>query len=71
MDCTQILILDLGLQALWLLKDQHLDTSASPHRLDLYVEANRGSLYPCPACVKACPAHDFSDKTWRPRVRQL
>lgn len=65
MDGTQILTLGLGLQAPWTLKDQHLDMSVSPHRLDLYVEAERGSLYPCPECGKACPAHDFADKTWR------
>jgi len=65
MDGTQILTLGLGLEAPWILKDQHLDTSVSPHRLDLYVEAERGSLYPCPDCGKACPAHDFADKTWR------
>ncbi|MFO8044397.1 MAG: ISL3 family transposase [Halomonas sp.] len=65
MDGTQILTLGLGLEAPWILKDQHLDTSVSPHRLDLYVEAERGSLYPCPECGEACPAHDFADKTWR------
>jgi len=65
MDGTQILTLGLGLEAPWILKNQHLDTSLSPHRLDLYVEAERGSLYPCPECGKACPAHDFADKTWR------
>jgi len=65
MDGTQILTLGLGLEAPWFLKDQHLDTSVSPHRLDLYVEAERGSLYPCSECGKACPAHDFADKTWR------
>jgi len=65
MDGTQILTLGLGLEAPWILKDQHLDTAMSPHRLDLYVEAERGSLYPCPECGKACPAHDFADKTWR------
>ncbi|WP_280565245.1 ISL3 family transposase [Chromohalobacter sp. 48-RD10] len=65
MDGTQILTLGLGLEAPWVLKDQHLDTAVSPHRLDLYVEAERGSLYPCPDCGKACPAHDFADKTWR------
>lgn len=65
MDGTQILTLGLGLQAPWILKDQHLDTSVSPHRLELFVEAERGSLYPCPDCGKACPAHDFADKTWR------
>ncbi|NOG31681.1 ISL3 family transposase [Halomonas sp. TBZ9] len=65
MDGTQILTLGLGLEAPWILKDQHLDTAVSPHRLELYVEAERGSLYPCPECGKACQAHDFADKTWR------
>ena len=65
MDGTQILTLGLGLQAPWILKDQHLDTNVSPHRLELFVEAERGSLYPCPECGNACPAHDFADKTWR------
>ncbi|WP_024952753.1 ISL3 family transposase [Cobetia crustatorum] len=65
MDGTQVLTLGLGLQAPWKLKDQHLDTTSSPHRLELYVEADRGSLYACPECGKACPAHDFADKSWR------
>jgi transposase len=65
MDGTQILTLGLGLEAPWVLKDQHLDTSVSPHRLDLTVEAERGSLYSCPECGNACPAHDFAEKTWR------
>lgn len=65
MDGTQILTLGLGLEAPWALKDQHLDTAVSPHRLDLYVEAERGSLYPCPECGEACPAHDFADRIWR------
>ncbi len=65
MDGTQILTLGLGLEAPWILKNQYLDTAVSPHRLDLYVEAERGSLYPCPECGKACQAHDFADKTWR------
>ena len=37
----------------------------SPHCLGLYVEAERGGLSPCPSCGKACPAHDFAEKTWR------
>ncbi|MDI5921861.1 ISL3 family transposase [Halomonas sp. LR5S13] len=65
MDATQILTLGLGLEAPWVLKDQHLDTSVSPHSLDLYVEVERGSFYPYPECGKACPAHDFAEKTWR------
>ena len=63
MDGTQILALGLGLEAPWILKNQHLDTAVSPHRLDLYVEAEHGSLYPCPECGQAYPAHDFADKT--------
>ena len=48
MDGTQILALGLGLEAPWILKNQHLDTAVSPHRLDLYVEPVRiFSLY-CP-----------------------
>ena len=62
---TQVLALGLGL-APWFLKDQHLGTPVSPCRLDLYGEAERGSLFPCPECDKACPAQDFADnKTWR------
>lgn len=63
MDGTQILTLGLVLAAPWILKSQHLDTSVSPHRLDLNVEAERGSLYPCPEYGKTCQAHDFADKT--------
>jgi transposase len=63
MDGTQILTLGLGMEAAWVLKYQHLDTTVSPHSLDLHVEAERGSLYPCPECVKACPAHDLAEKT--------
>ena len=63
MNGTQILALGLGLEASWILKNQHLDTAVSPHRLDLYVEAEHGSLYPCPECGQAYPAHDFADKT--------
>lgn len=36
---TKILALGLALEAPWLLKNQHLDISVSPHRLDLYVGA--------------------------------
>ncbi len=65
MDGNQILALGLGLEAPWKLVDQHLDTSLSPHQLHLTVEANRGSLFPCPECGQACPAHDYKELTWR------
>jgi transposase len=36
-----------------------------PHRLDRYVDAERGNLYPCQECGKACSDHDFADRNWR------
>ncbi len=65
MDSSDILMLGLGLQAPWKLVSQHLDTTKYPHELHLQVAAERGSLYPCPDCGVACPAHDFKEQTWR------
>ena len=65
MDGNQVFVLGLGLQAPWKLIDQNLDTSTNPNKLRLNVGADRGSLFPCPCCGKACPAHDFKDLTWR------
>ncbi len=65
MDGNQVLMLGLGIEAPWKLVNQHLDISASPNELVLEIEAERGSLYPCPTCSKACPAHDFKSLTWR------
>ena len=65
MDGSQVFILGLGLQSPWKLVGQHLDTSSKPNTLTLDVAADRGSLYPCPCCGKACPAHDFKALTWR------
>ncbi len=65
MDGNQIFILGLGLQFPWKLVSQHLDTSTKPSTLTLKVAADRGSLYPCPCCGKACPAHNFKELTWR------
>lgn len=36
----------------------------APHRLELYVEAEQGTLFPCPDAARLL-AHDFSDKIWR------
>ncbi len=65
MDGNQVLMLGLGIEAPWKLVNQHLDILASPNELVLEIEAERGSLYPCPTCSKACPAHDFKSLTWR------
>lgn len=65
MDGNQIFMLGLGLQAPWKIVSQHLDTAKSPNVLRLSIEAERGSLYPCPTCGKACQAHDYKELTWQ------
>jgi transposase len=57
--------LGLGVTPPWRLVGQRLDTDKQPHELHLEVAAERGSLFACPVCGKACKAHDFSEFTWR------
>ena len=49
----------------WKLVDQRLDTTTQPNRLHIEIAADRGALFPCPGCGKACKAHDFAEFTWR------
>ena len=65
MNNTDIFTLGLNLQAPWNLVSQHLDTKVSPFELHLEVATARGTLFPCPECGKACPAHDFKEQRWR------
>ena len=65
MDGNQIFMLGLGLQAPWKIVDQHLDITKKPNKLRLVVGAERGSLYPCPVCGKACQTHDFKELKWQ------
>lgn len=65
MDANMVLALGLGMRPPWRLVGQRLDTGKQPHELHLDVSAERGSLFACPACGKACKAHDFAEVTWR------
>ena len=65
MDANMVLALGLGMRPPWRLVGQRLDTGKQPHELHLDVCAERGSLFACPACGKACKAHDFAEVTWR------
>ena len=65
MDGNQILLLGLGIEALWKMVDQRLDTDKQPQELHIVVKAARGVTYTCPVCGKECSAHDFQEKTWR------
>lgn len=65
MQPNEFLNLGLGLTPPWKLIDQRLDMDKSPHELHLRIEADPGSLYPCPDCNAQCKGHDFKELTWR------
>ena len=65
MDDNRVLALGLGVTAPWRLVEQRLDTDRRPYELQLRVEAERGALFVCPECGRACKAHDFKDFTWQ------
>lgn len=60
----------MGLQALWKLIDQTLNTEHSPFEFHLQLGAERGTFYSCSECGIACSAHDFKEKTWRHLIFQ-
>jgi transposase len=62
---NDILSLGLGLTPPWKLIDQRLDRDREPHELHMELAVDRGALFACPDCGKACKAHDFSEFTWR------
>lgn len=65
MESKDVLSLGLGLSAPWKLAGQRLDVEKRPQELHLEVIAERGALFPCPDCKRACKAHDFESFTWR------
>jgi len=65
MDAKDVFTLGLGLSAPWRLSDQRLDREKHPHELHLEVVADRGALFACPECGRACKAHDFASFTWQ------
>ena len=65
MEAGNVLALGLGLESPWKLSGQRLDIAKQPHELHLEVIADRGALFPCPDCKRACRAHDFDSFTWQ------
>ena len=65
METGDVLALGLGLESPWKLSGQRLDIEKQPHELHLEVIADRGALFPCPDCKRACRAHDFESFTGR------
>jgi transposase len=65
MEEREVFALGLGLSEPWELSGQRLDIEKRLHELHLEVVAERGALFPCPACGRACKAHDFTRFTWQ------
>ena len=65
MDTKDALALGLGIAPPWKLVGQRLDTDKRPNELHIELAADRGAMFPCPDCGKACKAHDFGEFTWR------
>jgi transposase len=65
MEARDVFALGLGLSGPWKLAGQRLDVEKRPNELHLEVSAERGALFPCPECGRACKAHDFESFTWQ------
>lgn len=63
MDPNTLFAVALGLQPPWEVKA--LDFSLEAKRLDIRVDFERGTSFPCPECGKPAKAHDTEEKTWR------
>ena len=65
MEANDVLALGLGISPPWKLVGQRLDTDKRPKELRIELTAERGALFACPDCGRACKAHDFAEFTWR------
>jgi transposase len=65
MEAKDVFTLGLGLSAPWKHAGQRLDMEKRPHELHFEVVAERGALFACPDCQRACKAHDFASFTWQ------
>ena len=63
MDANELFKTALGLQPPW--EVASLDFDLSKRRLDIRVDFQKGSSFPCPACGVPSKAHDTEERTWR------
>jgi transposase len=60
----QLFSVALGLEKPWYIKAVEFDVKEK--QLDLYIDFESGSKFPCPLCGKSgCFVHDTIDRTWR------
>ena len=53
----------LGLQSPWYVSS--LDFSLENKKLDISIDFERGSEFPCPCCDKPAKAYDAKKQSWR------
>jgi hypothetical protein len=63
MDANELFKTALGLQPPW--EVAALDFDLGKRRLDIRVDFQKGSFFPCPVCGKPSKAHDTEERTWR------
>jgi transposase len=63
MDANELFKTALGLQPPW--EVASLDFDLSKRRLDIRVDFQKGSSFPCPVCGEPSKAHDTEERTWR------
>jgi transposase len=63
MDANELFKTALGLQPPW--EVASLDFDLSKRRLDIRVDFQKGSSFPCPVCGMQSKAHDTEERTWR------
>src|ERR1035437_4043360 len=63
MDANELFKTALGLQPPW--EVASLDFDLSKRRLDIRVDFQKGSSFPCPVCGVPSKAHDTEERTWR------
>jgi len=64
MNENQLFAVALGLQPPWVVASCSFD--AEDKQLDLHLDFEKGSRFPCPSCGReGCAVHDTFDKTWR------
>jgi len=64
MDELSLFTIALGLEKPWGVVD--IKFSKDKGRLDLKIDFQKGSTFPCPPCEEGrCPVHDTKERTWR------
>lgn len=63
MQPEQLFGMALGIVSPWEVKE--ITFSKESNRLDIYIDFQKGTQFPCPVCGKLSPVHDTTEKEWR------